>query len=335
VTSNSILRWGIIGPGKIAGEFAQALQVVEDSRLHAVVGRSKPKADKFARDHGAALSYDSHYALLDNPDVDAIYIATPHRHHYALARDCLLAGKAVLCEKPMTVNAREAQSLIALSREHDVFLMEALWTRFLPIYEDISQWLVSGKIGNVQSITSSFGFEFPRDPHDRLLSHELAGGALLDLGVYNLSMSQWVFGVQPIRHAIDGYIGETGVDEHDEIALGYSDGRTSTFSISLKKQLDNDFIIQGDSGYIRVHPMFCNATGATLVVRDEKRCSPRSTTITRELRSTGLEYEIEAATRCIRSGLIECAGMSHNNTLETMQLMDNLRCDMGLTYAFE
>jgi len=335
MTSRSVLRWGIIGPGRIAGEFARALQVVEDSCLHAVVGRNKPKAEKFARDQGAALSYDSHNALLDNPDIDAIYIATPHRYHYELARDCLLAGKPVLCEKPLTVNARESQSLIELSQEHGVFLMEAMWTRFLPIYEDISQWLVSGKIGNVQSITSSFGFDFPRDPHDRLLNHELAGGALLDLGVYNLAMSQWVFGVQPIRHAIDGSIGETGVDEHNEIALGYCNGRTSTFSISLKNQLDNDFIIQGDSGYIRVHPMFWNATAATLVVRDEKRCSPRSTTITRELRATGLEYEIEAAARCIRSGLTECPGMPHSNTLGTMQLMDSLRCDMGLTYAFE
>lgn len=335
MTSSSVLRWGIIGPGKIAEEFAQALQVVEDSCLHAVGGRNKPRAKKFAHDHGAAHSYDSHYALLDNSDIDAIYIATPHRYHYELARDCLLAGKPVLCEKPMTVNARETQSLIALSREHDVFLMEALWTRFLPIYEDISQWLVSGKIGNVQSITSSFGFVCPRDPHDRLLSHDMAGGALLDLGVYNLAMSQWVFGVQPIRHAIDGNIGETGVDEHDEIALGYCNGRTSTFSISLKKQLDNDFIIQGDSGYIRIHPMFWSATGATLVVRDKNRGSPRSTTITRELRATGLEYEIEAAARCIRSGLTECPDMPHSNTLETMQLMDSLRLDMGLTYAFE
>jgi predicted dehydrogenase len=335
MTERSVMRWGIIGPGKIAGEFAQALQVVEDAHLHAVAGRNKAKAAKFAHDHGARLSYDSHYALLDNPDIDAVYIATPHRYHYQMARDCLLAGKPLLCEKPLTVNSREALSLIELSQKQGVFLMEALWTRFLPVYEDISQWLLSGKIGEVQRITSSFGFVFPRDPQDRLLSHELAGGALLDLGVYNLAMSQWVFGIQPTAHTIKGYIGDTGVDEHNEITLDYSRGRQSTFTVSLQAQSENDFTIHGERGCIRVHPMFWNATQATLFVRDRSITSPRSTTIHRPLRATGLEYEIEAAARCIRTGLAECPAMPHRDTLATMQLMDSLRSDMGLTYAFE
>ena len=196
--SSSALRWGIIGPGRIARQFAGALQVVDNSCLQAIVGRNKSKAERFARDHGAAIFYDNHIALLNDPDIDAVYIATPHRSHYVLARDCLLAGKPVLCEKPMTVNAREARQLIALSRQNDVFLMEALWTRFLPIYEEVSQWLVAGRIGKVNSITSSFGLVFPRKPQDRLLNKDLAGGALLDLGVYNLAMSQWVFGEQPL-----------------------------------------------------------------------------------------------------------------------------------------
>lgn len=331
MTEPSLLRWGIIGPGRIASEFARALQVVEDSRLQAVSGRSKSKVEAFARTHGVAQCYDSHYALLHNPDVDVIYIATPHRYHYELARECLLAGKPVLCEKPLTVNAAQAQSLIELSRKQGVFLMEALWTRFLPIYEDIRQWLASGKIGRVQSISSSFGFEFPRDPHDRLLNRELAGGALLDLGVYNLATTQWVLGVQPDSHVIDGFIGETGVDEHDEVTLFYADGCTSKFSISLTKKLANDFVIQGERGSIRIHPMFWSATGATLLVND----SDHATTLSRGFRATGLEYEIEAVARCIRGQLIECPEMPHKATLETIQLMDQLRRDMGLTYLFE
>ncbi|MFT5711000.1 MAG: dihydrodiol dehydrogenase / D-xylose 1-dehydrogenase (NADP) [Halioglobus sp.] len=330
MTEPSLLRWGIIGPGRIAAEFARALQFVENSQLQAVSGRSKSKVEAFARTHGVAQCYDSHYALLHNPDVDVIYIATPHRYHYELARECLLAGKPVLCEKPLTVNAAQAQSLIELSRQQGVFLMEALWTRFLPIYEDIRQWLASGEIGREQSISSSFGFEFPRDPHGRLLNRELAGGALLDLGVYNLAMTQWVLGVQPDSHVIDGFIGETGVDEHDEVTLFYADGCTSTFSISLTQQLSNDFVIQGERGCIRIHPMFWSATRATLLVND----SEQSTTLSRGFRATGLEYEIEAVARCIRGRLIECPQMPHKATLETIQLMDQLRRDMGLRYSF-
>jgi dihydrodiol dehydrogenase / D-xylose 1-dehydrogenase (NADP) len=332
MTEHSLLRWGIIGPGRIAEEFARAIHVVEDSQLQCVSGRSKTKVEAFARAHGAAQCFDSHHALLHSPNVDVIYIATSHRYHYELARDCLLAGKSVLCEKPLTVNAAQAQSLIQLSRQQGVFLMEALWTRFLPIYEDIRVWLDSGKIGRVQSITSSFGFEFPRDPHDRLLNPELAGGALLDLGVYNLSMTQWVLGVQPDSHVIDGCIGETGVDEHDEVTLFYADGCISKFSISLTQKLANDFVIQGERGCIRIHPMFWSATGATLLVNDSDH---GTTTLTREFRATGLEYEIEAVARCIRGQLIECAEMPHNATLATIQLMDQLRADIGLRYLFE
>jgi predicted dehydrogenase len=246
-----------------------------------------------------------------------------------------LAGKPVLCEKPLTVNAGEAQDLIELSRQQGVFLMEALWTRFLPIYEDVSQWLVAGKIGDVTSVTSSFGFAFPRKPQDRLLNPDLAGGALLDLGVYNLAMSQCIFGVQPISHSIDAYLGETGVDEHGRIALKYSDGRSSTFSNSMMQQLGNDLVIHGSGGHIRIHPMFWSATRATLVPCRKSKGSPGPVSISREFRATGLEYEIEAAAQCIRKGQIECPTMPHDDTLQTMKLMDALRCDMGLTYAFE
>jgi dihydrodiol dehydrogenase / D-xylose 1-dehydrogenase (NADP) len=332
MNEHSLIRWGIIGPGRIAGEFTRALQVVKNSRLQAVSGRSKSNAETFARAHGAAQCFDSHHAMLDSPDVDIIYIATPHRYHYEQARDCLLAGKSVLCEKPLTVNAAQAQSLIELSQQQGVFLMEALWTRFLPIYEDIKGWLDSGKIGPVQSISSSFGFEFPLDPQDRSLNRELAGGALLDLGVYNLATTQWVLGIQPDRHTIDGHIGETGVDEHDEVSLFYADGCTSKFEISLTKKLANDFVIQGERGCIRIHPMFWSATRATLQLNDS---DDGTTTVSREFRATGLEYEIEAVARCIRGQLIECPEMPHNATLATIQLMDQLRDDIGLMYDFE
>jgi predicted dehydrogenase len=173
-----------------------------------------------------------------------------------------------LCEKPLTVNARESLELIELSRRHGVFLMEALWTRFLPIYDDINEWLVAGKIGEPTSITSSFGFAFTRNLDERLFNPELAGGALLDLGVYNLAMSQWVFGSQPISHTIEGYLGQTNVDERGVATLIYTDGRSSQFEISMVRELSNDLIIHGTGGHIRVHPMFWSATRATLFQQD-------------------------------------------------------------------
>lgn len=326
-------RWGLIGPGRIAGQFAAALAAVDSSCLQGVVGRNKHKTHGFARKYGARSCHAALPGLLEDPEIDAVYIATPHRYHFELARDCLLAGKAVLCEKPLTVNASEAQQLIELSGRTGVFLMEALWTRFLPIYDQVRQWLVAGQIGSVSSINSSFGFVAPRKPHDRLLDHAMAGGALLDLGIYNLSMSQWVFGVEPTSHAIAGYLGETRVDEHNEVTLSYGDGRSSKFVCSLTRQLANDFTIHGTSGSIRIHEMFWGATQASLLTG--LRSGSRALTICRPFRATGLEYEIEAAQRCIRTGMIECPDIPHNSTLSTMRLMDTLRHDLGLVYDFE
>lgn len=334
-STKPVFRWGLIGPGRIAGRFAYALNVAKGACLQAVVGRSRSKVEKFTRDHSAPVSYETHRALLADPQIDAVYIATPHRYHHELARDCLLAGKPVLCEKPLTVNASEAQALIELSRSNGVFLMEAMWTRFLPIYDVVNQWLVAGEIGLVTSISSSFGFKLPHDPNDRMLNHELAGGALLDMGVYNLAMSQWVFGEQPVGHSIEGHIGQTGVDEHVETVLTYSRGRCSRFVNSMTTPQNNELIIHGTDGHIRVHPMFWSATRATLV-RDRKRNgSPQRVSAERKFRATGLEYEIEAAQHCIRNGVIECPTMPHADTLDTMNLMDRLRCDMGLSYNFE
>jgi predicted dehydrogenase len=335
ISTTSTLRWGLIGPGNIAEQFAEALTVIPGSRLHAVAGRSKHKAEQFAQDHGVEFYYDSHLALLDDSSVDAVYIATPHRYHFEQARDCLLAGKSVLCEKPMCVNAREAHELIELSRTNGVFLMEALWTRFLPIYEVVNQWLASGKIGTVTSVNSSFGFAIGGNRSGRLFDPALAGGALLDMGVYNISMSQWVFGSNPVGHSIEGVIGGTGVDEHSKTRLKYSGDRWSIFENSLTHKLDNALTIYGTQGRIRLDTMFWSATRATLTPFKSDSVSSPPVSAVRNFRATGLEYQIESAQRCIQSGLIECPEISHANTLDTMKVMDALRNDLGLIYEFE
>jgi len=187
-------RWGIIGPGRIAHTFAKAAAVVDGAVLHAVASRDADRSRQFAGQYQIPRVYDSYEALAADPEVDAVYIATPHRYHREQALLCLEAGKAVLCEKPLTVNAAETRALIDLAHKKQVFLMEALWSRYLPIYSHVRDWLDSGLIGDVELIQSTLGFAMTRDPNDRLLKHELAGGALLDLGVYNIAMSQWVQG---------------------------------------------------------------------------------------------------------------------------------------------
>ena len=328
ISANKPLHWGLIGPGGIAEKFAQALAVVPDSQLFAVAGRNKNRAEAFARSYGASISYDDYHAMLENPQVDAVYIATPHRYHFEMARDALLAGKPVLCEKPLCVNVAETKALIDLSRSTGVFLMEALWTRFLPIYDDVAAWLEYGKIGKVHTVTSSFGLD---NPSDRLLDPNLAGGALLDLGIYNVSMSQWVYRSEPVGHSIEGILGDSGVDEHSKTILSYSEERSSIFENSLRQPLENSFNIEGAAGSIRLEPAFCGATRATLTTLDSN--TPLS--VSREFRATGLEYQIEEVQRCIRMGLLQCPKISHQNTLDTMIVLDALRRDLGLSYAFE
>ena len=330
-----VFRWGILGPGRIAEEFATALAAVDDACLYGVASRDRTRAEKFARDYGASAYYDNYEALIDDPAVDAIYIATPHRFHFQQARDCILGGKPVLCEKPLTVNAAEAEALIKLASDSGVFLMEAMRTRYLPVYQEVRRWLDEGKIGAATKITSSFGFEFPRDSQDRLLNHELAGGVLLDMGMYNLSMSQWIFGSQPESYSIEGMLGDTRVDEHDKVNLVYSGARTSEFTNSMNTRLENDLTIYGRGGRITVHPTFWNATRATLSVNDGLSAKDETRTIKRNFRATGMEYEIEEAVDCILTGQLESPRMRLDDTLNTMKLMDQLRSAMGLTYSFE
>ncbi len=246
-----------------------------------------------------------------------------------------MAKKPVLCEKPLTVNALEAEGLMRLSQENGVFLMEAMWTRFLPIYQQIKQWLDAGKIGLVTSITSSFGFELPRDSMDRMQNHELAGGVLLDMGVYSLSMSQWIFVDPPESCSIRGFLGGTDVDEHDKAHLNYSGGRSSVFTSSMLKDLNNNLTIHGESGRIYVDAPFWSATKATLFVEGDAEAESEVCSVTREYRSTGLEYEIEEAMRCITRGDIESQVMPMSDTLATMRLLDQLRASIGLRYTFE
>jgi len=335
----SPLRWGIIGPGKIAHRFARALAVVPDAVLQGAASRDIKKAKAFVEDYSASYHSDSYKELAEHPDIDAVYIANTHNFHVEPALLCLNAGKAVLCEKPLTVNAVQAQKLVDASRKNKAFLMEALWTRFLPVYQQVKRWIKNGEIGQLQHIHSTFAIKFPYLTEGRHFNPHLAGGILLDGSVYSIAMSQWLLDIdEPQVVQASGVVGETGVDDSLAVNLDYGDGKTAQFYGSQLSPFKNDLAILGTDGYITVHGNFWEATSLTLDKQGEKggptaNCDQRDMNLPFEC--NGFEYQIREAIKCIRKGAIESAVMPHRQTLANMKLMDTVRQQIGLRYPFE
>ncbi len=322
-------KWGVIAPGRIAHTFAKGILSIVDAEISVVASSSQERADTFAEQYDIAKAYDSYEALVADPDVDAVYISSLHHQHFAQAMLALEAGKPVLCEKPLTVNAAETKKLIETAREKNLFLMEAVWTRYLPIYGTVRQWLDDGEIGELVMMNASFGFRAEQDPNSRLLDPNLTGGALLDTGIYPLSISQWVMGQNPKSFQVHGLIGETGVDELIAATLVYENGVVSQFSSNFRSASRNEFVIYGSAGHIRIHADFWGGTRATLNVNGKEQ------TVIADFDATGFEYQTVEAMRCIREGLLESPKMTHADTLATMTLMDNIRAEIGLKYPFE
>ena len=323
------VRWGIIGPGNIARQFAKGLTATPGASLVAVASRSHERAAAFAAEHGGPRPYGSHAELAADPGVDAVYIATPHPQHLAAARLCLEAGKAVLCEKPITVNARELEELIAVARERRVFLMEAMWTRFLPAMTRVREWLTSGAIGEPRLLTADFGFRCGWNPTSRLLNPETAGGGLLDVGVYVLALSGMVFGPQPERIAGFAHIGETGVDEQAALILGWSGGRLASLTCAVRTNTPQCARIDGTDGSITV-PDFWRATRASL-----KGANGRSEAVELPHRGNGYEYQAIEVARCLGAGLLESPVLPLAESLAIQRSMDELRRQWHLTYPCE
>lgn len=326
--SETTFNWGIIAPGRIAHNFAKALKVVPNTSLYAVASSNLERAKTFAQEYDCEHAYDDYQTLIDDPQVDAIYIANPHRFHFECAKKCLIAGKPVLCEKPITVNEAQVQELVELAQKHQTFLMEAVWTRFLPVWQQVKLWLDEQRIGELRVLSSSFSFNVPRDENDRLLNNELAGGALLDTGIYNLTMSQFVLQREPSSIVANGLIGETNVDERTSVILDY-DGIASQFTCGLNATLDNSFTIYGSNGNIAVDPMFWGATKAVLKVKGEEELA-----IELPFRATGFEYQIEEVMNCIAQGKLQSDVISWQNSINTMKTMDEIRRQIGLEYPF-
>ncbi len=353
-------NWAIVGPGKIAHRFANAVHALPQANLIAVCGRDSARASAFVAQHdsyramhpvlGCAVPPCPIKAcvdlkdLLSDPHVHAIYVATPHAQHGDIVRQCLLAGKPVLCEKPLVPTAALARELVAISQQKRVFLMEALWTRFLPIYSVVGQWVRSGIIGSIRQVNSSFCFNAPFSVdtvNTRLYAPELAGGALLDIGIYNLSLTRWALsqatGRVPERRscAANGVLAPSGVDQRVQAQMSFVDSISGdTIGAQMICALDasapNHLHILGSLGYIEVSDRFWESTRAVMhrpglpAVFEERRFDVN-----------GFEYEIRAAMAAIRAGQIECAEIDHAETVETLEWLDELRIQVGVKYPFE
>ncbi len=337
----SSFGWAIVGPGRIAHRFAEAIHGTDGAYLAHVQGRDHARAHAFAqtwaRDNVPPICVSEQLgAVLADPNVRAVYIATPHPFHADAVRQCLEAGKPVLCEKPFVTNAKTAAELIALAGVKNVFLMEAVWTRFLPIYTQVGEWLKHRAIGGVRGMQSSFCFNTPWDPGARTFDAAQAGGSLLDIGIYNLTVTRWAmaaaFGACPEAREIQStaVIGPTGVDHRLSANVIFSNGVTSQFLCGFDGDAENAFHIYGEHGTITIHAKFWQATSATL-----SRNGAEPQTVHLPWRVNGFEGELEEAMRCINAGRIESDVMPHEETRQTLVWMDKIRQQIGVRYPFE
>lgn len=318
--------WGILGPGRIATRFATDLGNLPEARLVAVGSRSVERAELFAQRFHVERSYGSYEELARDPDVDVIYVATPHPFHPEHAMLCLRHGKAVLCEKPMAVNEWHVQRMVECARENGVFLMEAMWTRFLPVMDQVRGWLAEGKIGDVRLLFADFGFRTEWNPQARLLNPDLAGGALLDVGIYVLALASMVMGGSPVEIEAVAHIGETGVDEQSAMLCRYRGGALALLSCAVRTQTPQEARIHGTAGFIHI-PGFWHATTATLQVHGKDPVQA--------VGPVGYHYEAAEAMSCLRAGKTESSLMPLDESIAISRALDRVRASIGLAYSMD
>jgi len=325
------IKWGIMGCGGIANLFATSLQALEQGTLLAGASRTPGRAAEFAEKHGIGRIYTDYEALVSDPDIDAVYIATTHNFHFENARLCLENGKHVLCEKPFTVNAAQTLELIELAREKNRFMMEAVWTRFLPGIGKLQDVLAEGTIGEVLTVKADFSIDGSGfGAEHRLRNKALAGGALLDLGIYPITFAALVFGEQPSRIQSSVVLGDTGVDDRAFYLFDYENGRRAQLSSSFTHHAPVEGIVCGTKGYIRM-PWFLAAQELEIVREGEE---PERLKFPYG-EGENFTFEIAHAMECIAAGKIESEILPLSETYAMMQTMDTLRAQWGLKYAGE
>jgi predicted dehydrogenase len=324
------INWAVIGTGGITNAFVTGLHAAEGAHLRAVLSRSRGNAERFAARYGVDQAYTDYDALLNDKSIDAIYIGTPHPTHKMFAVKALHAQKAVLCEKPVALNAMEMEEIRTAARTQGVFCMEAMWTRFVPPLVKVREWLAAGLIGEVKMVQANFGFTASWDPAWRLLNPAQGGGALLDAGVYPVSLASLAFGGgQPEKIASLMFLGETGVDEEVSAVISYGGYRLAVVSAALRTTLVNDAWIYGTQGRIHL-PDFVFAHKAILHINGKYDYCFEGNFV-----SNGYNYEAEAVMDCLREGKTESAVMPLDESLAIIRTMDAIREQSNFRYPGE
>jgi predicted dehydrogenase len=319
-------RWGILSTGHIATKFVEDLRLLPDAEVVAVGSRSPEAARAFADRHGIPRAYGSWSELAAGPDVDVVYVATPHTAHYDATMTCLLAGRAVLCEKPFTLDRATSAELVETARARGVFLMEAMWMRCNPILLRVLELLADGAIGEVTTVQADFGAAGPFPPEHRMRARALGGGALLDLGVYPVSLAHLVLGM-PDQVRAWAKLSPEGVDENTGVILGYDAGAVATLTCGIVGATPVTAAITGSRGRIELPNPFYRP-GQVALHRDgaEPELLPA------DPHGGGYQYEAAEVQRCLRAGLLESPLVPHAATLEVMGLLDTVRAQIGVNY---
>ncbi|WP_426998536.1 Gfo/Idh/MocA family protein [Pseudarthrobacter sp. N5] len=326
------LRWGVIATGGIAQAVSKDLALLADAELYAVSSRSQATAESFAATYGFAKAYGDdggargYQRLLTDDAVDVVYVATPHAQHFEIVLAALNAGKHVLCEKALTINAREAGELIAAARQKKLFLMEAVWSRFLPSMQRAFEIAASGELGEVQWITADLGFPALYSPTARIWALKDGGGALLDLTVYPLLWALGTLGF-PQTVSATGHVNDDGVDAQNALTLGYRHGAQAQLTSSLLAHGPRTATVAGSLGYLQAIGSVNNPHELLVGIgRDDPR-TEQFTTV-----GIGYTYELREVTRCIQQGLSESPVMPLDDSLNTMRLFDGVRAQLGVSY---
>lgn len=324
----NVFRVGIIGAGWIADKMAVSLDPLEGYEVHAVASRSLERAEDFARQHHIARAYGSYEELVNDADIDLVYIATPHSHHLEHAMLAINHHKPVLVEKAFTANARQARQLLEAARREQVFITEAIWTRYMPLSMKVKELMDSGIIGKPRLITATLCYMM--EQKERIVRADLCGGALLDLGVYVLNFARMYFGTDIVKTVSNCQLGAGNMDMQECISLSFAGGRMANLQAGTLCLNDRQGIINGTEGYIRVDNVNCPEVvevyrNYELVERIEKPSDM----------ITGYEYQVKECRRCIEAGLMESPMMPHAETLSIMEQMDSLRKEWGVVYPYD
>ncbi|TNE72435.1 Gfo/Idh/MocA family oxidoreductase [bacterium] len=326
MTTNKQIRWGILGLGKIAHKFAQDLLLSEHAVLYAVASRSQEKAVDFGTQYQAKACYSSYEAMLEDPNVDVVYIATPHVNHFEWTLKSLQMGKHVLCEKPMGMNAKQVELVKAEAEKRNLFLMEGIWTRFIPMTEKLLQLLNENLLGKLISIRADFGFKAPFDLNKRIYNKSLGGGSLLDIGIYPIYLSLLLFG-KPKTVQASARFTSTQVDATCMMMFGYDAGQKAMLESTIETTTPTEAYIFGTEGSIHLHPRFHHTEKITLNLNGQEQFFEE------KYLGNGYIHEIDEVNQCLFNGKTESEKLPMQTSLDLASILDEVRAEIGLEYS--